>query len=353
MNNENADEGTTSIRDTLESSFDSASVSATNVETSINQDTGNLSPVIPDETAQQQVKSAPESSTPPVPPASVDETKQPVQQTEEQAKAVARVNRPPQSWKGEGKQVWNELPLVARQEIHRREGAINNLLRDNAMAKDAISQVEQVFSPHMSWMSQANIQPLDAISSLMASEQLFRFGTPQQKADAAAEYIQSYGIDLNMLDAALAARLDGTHKPPAPNYDEMVQRAVDQRMAPFYQQQHALQQQEQNQLISVVNEFANDASHPYFEDLRDDMANIFDIAAQKGAPMDLQKAYKIAMSMHPELQQAAQLKTKQQQSNNLRGVAQSVSGSTQLPNANNQVDPTNIRALLEANFGEQ
>jgi hypothetical protein len=78
-----------------------------------------------------------------------------------------------------------------------------------------------------------------------------------------------------------------------------------------------------------------------------------DLASQKGVPMDLKKAYETAKAMRPDLMQQQQLQNKQQTSQHLRQVSSSISGSTSNPsNGNGQVDPTNLRSLLENSMGD-
>jgi hypothetical protein len=280
-----------------------------------------------------------------------DSTLTPEQKVEEEAQK-ARVDRPPQSWKGGAKQIWNAIPLEARQEIQRRESDMQMVLRENSQAKDFIGGLEQVISPHMGWMQAEGIMPMQAIQNMFQMETVARSGTPAQKVALAAEYLLTYGVDLNMLDDALAARLSG--KAPAqqqaPDFAALVQREVDARLQPIFANQ---QQQEVAVLNNEISTFATQPGHEFFEDLRDDMANLLDLASQKGVPMDLAKAYETAKAMRPDLMQQQQLQSKQQTSQHLRQVSSSISGSTSNPsNGNAQVDPTNLRSLLENSMGD-
>jgi hypothetical protein len=275
----------------------------------------------------------------------------PTPKTDEE-KEAEKINRPPQSWKNELKEKWNTIPAEVRQEIVRRENDVQMVLRENHQAKDFIGSIEQVVAPHMAWMEAENIRPMQAIQNMFTMEAIARNGTTEQKVALAAEYLLTYGVDLNLLDQALASRLDGRHAPaaapPQQNFNEIVDRAVNERLKPFIEERT---QQEVAALSTEIETFSKQPGHEHFEELKLDIADVLDVAAARGQKMDLNRAYQIAFSMRPELVQSQALQNRQKNTAGLRNAAASVSGSTAAPVAGAPVDPTNLRQLLANSMG--
>ena len=60
------------------------------------------------------------------------------------------------------------------------------------------------------------------------------------------------------------------------------------------------QQQVSQQAGQSIEEFASDPDHEFFEDVREDMADIIDLATKRGQTIDMQTAYDKAVLMNPE-----------------------------------------------------
>jgi sugar phosphate isomerase/epimerase len=79
-------------------------------------------------------------------------------------------------------------------------------------------------------------------------------------------------------------------------------------MQPIYgfmneiQQLKQMREQRQQQEAIAVVEDSSDL--PYFDDLRDDMADLLDIAAKRGVEMTLQQAYEKAVAINPDISAA-------------------------------------------------
>jgi hypothetical protein len=243
-------------------------------------ETGTDQPAAAEETGQQQ-----EESTP----------------SEDKAPVIAEKSKAPASWSPQNREAWGKIPSAAQAQITKREQQVNQVLQDSSTARKGMDQLNQVLAPHREGLIAAGVpDPFQMIGSLLATESTMRIGSQQQKAEAAASLIKQYGIDIRTLDSVL------TGQQPQQNPNGDLEAIIEQRMAPvnqFLQQQQFAQQQsqlhnEQNAAHSVT-EFSNSAE--FINDVRMDMADLLDMAAQRGQELSLEDAYKKACAIHPEV----------------------------------------------------
>jgi hypothetical protein len=272
------------------------------------------------------------------------------------------VDRAPQAWKPAQKAKWETLDPDVRQEVLRREHETTRVLSDSAQARQFTTQVHQAMQPYMARIQQIG-NPVQAIQNLLAADHLLATGGAAQKAQYLAKLITDYGVDINALDSALAGA------PIADPVQSRVETMLQQRLAPFEQYLTAQQQREQQaqqnatrQVLMTVEQMAQDTkNYPYFEDVRDTMADIAEIMDRKGMSIDLKTAYNRAVAMDPVISQvAAQASAKQAQA---AQAAQANAKAQRALNASSSVrgaptgplngkPPKDRRAMIEAAFDE-
>jgi hypothetical protein len=152
-----------------------------------------------------------------------------------------------------------------------------------------------------------NIHPMQTVSNLLNVVKSLRSGTPENKAEIMAELIQQFGIDVPQLDASLSKRV-GPNGTFAPNIQPAVQAAVQAQMAPFNQfiQSFVSQQQQKEQEIASeasteLQAFASDPKNEFFNDVREEMADILELATRRGQKISLPTAYQRAIVMRSDL----------------------------------------------------
>ena len=323
------------LRGVLESSFeavdaakpaDTQPLSTEAAPAGTMSDTKPVSPPSEADTTKASIDTSPTKETPPV------------DQVEQQ-----KLAKPPQSWRGDAKQVWNDIPVAARQEIQRRELDQQAALRENATIRSNLQSVNQVVNPHMDWLQAEKENPIELIGRMFNMERVTRFGTPEQKADLAAEYLIAYDIDLQQLDTILAKRLNTPQQQKQPDINYLVQQQVEREMAPYREQQY---KQQQNTDAEIQNELAAFAdTHPYFEDVRMEMSDLIELASRRNQVLSLEDAYKRATMFSPDLQ------SKAESYNKLKTAASSVSGTTR--GTVHPTDPSDLRALLANQLGAE
>lgn len=298
-------------------------------------------------------------------PATSESGEQPGAQPGEGAAEVAAAEvseRIPVAWRGAARQHWGELPQPVREEVIRREREVNTVLDESASARKFVTEFNEVVQPFQSFMAADGVTPIQATQNLMRTAAALQVGNPQQKAAIATEIIRKYGVPIDVLDSMLAGETPlesvGHQQGHAAGHSEM-QRYIDQRLAPVNQfmqgLQTARQQRDQETDASVESEidtFAADPKNTYYEDVREDMADLLEMQARRGKSMSIQEAYDAALRLRPDLQSAGQpapQSTFQQRQESLERkklAAASVKGSVQSEPV--KTTPTTRRGALEA-----
>ena len=263
-------------------------------------------------------------------------------ETEAQKDARTRVDRAPQSWKGDAKKVWEQLPLNVRQEVARREREITTKLSEVAPVKQRMDSLMQVLTPHQERIQAVHGgNPLQAIERMMNVERIMFSGSAGDKAQLVANMIKEFKVDIASLDNLLS----GEQLPAPVQQQTDIERLLEQKLAPVQQFIQAQQQSEQRraqqveqEAVHTVETMAVDPNFPYFDDVRDDMADLIEMAAKKGVALSLSDAYNKAIRMNDDTFQASSARSTtqaatqaalsaHQEAQKAKGAALSVSGA--------------------------
>lgn len=215
------------------------------------------------------------------------------------------IERAPQSWRAPQRAKWDKLDPDIRLEISRRERETTRVLGETAQARNFAGQFQNAIQPFQARLASIGAHPIAAVHELFKTDYLLSTAPPAQRAALMARLITDYGVDVRELDAALAS---GAHGRPADPVTSQVDQLLQQRLAPFneyiaqQQQREAQQNQLANQQVAqTIEQMAADPKYPYFEDLRQDMADIIDLASKRGNSLTLDQAYHRAAVMNPEI----------------------------------------------------
>lgn len=263
--------------------------------------------------------------------------------TEKAGEAAAKTVgiKAPNSWKPAMREKWSSLPKEIQQEIARRERDINKGMHESGEARRFQNEFERTVQPFQSFIAAENSTPLKAVQNMMQTAATLRIGSPQQKAQTVAHLIKNFGIDVKTLDSMLA----GSYQ------TDPVQRQIQEAVAPVqemvnrYQQQEASRHAELNQNVgSELENFAADPANEFFDDVRDTMADIMDMATNRGQKIDLSTAYNRAIMMHDDIADVVtqrklleQAKRKNASTQAARKKAVSISGA---PTVGGDAEPT-------------
>jgi hypothetical protein len=239
----------------------------------------------------------------------------------------------PQSWKPQVREHWPKLPKDVQLEVQRREKHIENTLRETAEARRLAEEFQNTIRPFEPLIASQNSTPIQAVKNLMTSAAGLTIGTPLQKAQIVTNIIRQYGVDIQALDQLLVGET------PQAGPDPQIQQYLQQQLAPVQQFVAQLQQQKQQyeqthtqQLQSEIAEFSQTAD--FFEDVREHMADLLEVASRRGQSMSLQQAYDIACRSNPDVaplytrkEAVQQASVRQQEIQSKKRTASSISGA--------------------------
>jgi hypothetical protein len=246
---------------------------------------------------------------------------------------------PPASWKGDAKQVWNDLPETARNEVIRRESHVNRVLAENADARSYAGAIHQVVERHANRIAEFGIPPAQVFDTLLEADRMLSTAEPVQKAQYMAKLIKDYNIDISALDNALSGAT-----PAIPDVSRQVQMQVDAALAPFRQQQQAAQEADYQAVVETIESMVDNPDYPQFEAVRDDMADIIEIKAKRGIYISLPEAYNIVTGQ-PQ-QRVAAVKQNNATAQKAKSAAVSVSGTP--TSSAGGADPTDLRGTISS-----
>ena len=272
---------------------------------------------------------------------------------------LPNVDNAPKSWKAVAKEKWASADPVIRAEVHRRERDMARTVQEHAPVKQFAQQFTQAIQPFAQHYSQSGLSPLQLMNNLMQADVHLSTAPAPSRAQFMAKLIVDYGIDINMLAAALAGN------DPAENPAAQVEQMINERLAPvneFLNQQQQSRQQtihaERQRAETVLNRMAGDTTNfPHFDLVAQDMADITEMALKRRVYLTPQEAYTRAVAMNPEAQAAEQSRAGQQRAHAAHdaatrslGASLSINGSP--AGLKQTVAPDDLRSTIEAAWQE-
>jgi len=229
----------------------------------------------------------------------------------------------PESWKPQSREAWAKIPVEAQEEIVRREREIVQTLQSTAGARKLANDFVNTISPFEMMIRAEGADPLSATRDLFGQAAILRIGTPAQKAQMVANVVKQFGVPIQMLDAALVGEA-------IPDEESKISQIIQAQLAPVRQfmstidqtrQQRA--QQVDGQIDGEIEQFASDQANEFFYDVKDEMADLMEMAASRGQNLTLKQAYDKAVKMNDEIQKTVSQR-KQQQVANARNAGSSL-----------------------------
>jgi hypothetical protein len=251
---------------------------------------------------------------------------------------------------------WASLPEPVKAEIVRRENDMQTAMREHADAKNIAYAFRDAVTPYLPVIQAEGVDPLTAVTNLMQVATTLRMGTEREKAGMIAKMVETYGVDIYALDAAIAGIAPQEQAQPQGLDPNMIQRAVQQQLAPFMERAQQYEQQKQQAMVQEVGqELSNFAQqHEFYGDVRKQMADMIDVANMHGREMSLEEAYNACCQLHPEISQIIMARRTQASAANLtqaaqrsRSAAVSVRGSAPVGNPD-RAEPSSVRDAIEA-----
>lgn len=267
---------------------------------------------------------------------------------------VEAKERAPASWRPEVREHWNQLPPAVRAEVMRREQEVQKTLKETAEARQNIDALSRTIAPYEMLMKAEGASPLQAIDNLLATAARLRTAPAPDLANLVAGMVKQYGVGrfgnsfIEQLDAALAGS--------QPQVDPVAQQ-IEQRLAPvtqfmsqFQMQQQAAMEQARSAQVAEVSDFLEKAE--FGHDVREEMADLMEVARRRGRELSLQDAYRQACIADPRIRGILEGRAKAKGAQQLNTTAQrakaaavSVSGAPAIGAP--QAAATDIRSAIE------
>ena len=215
--------------------------------------------------------------------------------------AVSEV-KAPQAWKPTLREKWAGLPREVQEEVHRREREIAHAMQESAEARKHLEAFRATVAPFEGFIRAEGSEPMRAVGNLLQTAAALRTAPPAQKAALVANLVKQFGIPIDALDAALAGQPgpQGGNTPPSPYMDPRVDQLFQRLQQAEAQRAEQLKTQGQQALESFAQ------GHEFFDDLREDMADLMEAATKRGKTLSLEDAYTRASMLHPEISQVLQ-----------------------------------------------
>ena len=291
------EEAPSSLRDDLESSIDEISGDESKEEST------SMDGLLPDDQApaiqaEEGEKPDPEASQKAGDEAQGEEAPD---EKGEAGQEETKSAKAPVGWSPKARELWSKVPPEVQAQVHEREAQVEEVLRNTTNARgthDFIGKLASSYAPVMAAEGVNN--PLQAIDGLFKTVAELRMGSPEQKATRMAAMIQHYGIDITALDNALVG------KAPQPSENSAMEHMINEKMAPVNELLSNLQNRQQEnrqQTAEQANRAVAEFQGEFLSDVRNDMADLIDMASARGQSMTLQDAYDKAVLLRPEIQE--------------------------------------------------
>lgn len=198
----------------------------------------------------------------------------------------APVRPAPNTWKREVAEKWGTLPPEVQAEVERREADFHKGIEQYREAAQFTQNFGRAIQPFEATLRATGLDPVSAVTNLMSTDHVLRYGQPHEKVAKFQQMAQYYGVDLGQAQQA---------QPQVDPHVSALQQQIQQLQGYLQQQEQQGRQAEEATLHSEISRFAADPNHGHFEQVREHMAALL----QAGLAQDLSDAYAQAVYANP------------------------------------------------------
>jgi hypothetical protein len=221
--------------------------------------------------------------------------------------SAGSIEKAPEAWQPAAREGWKDLPESVRTQIHKREGEINKALMDGSDNRKQGEKFNDIAGRYAQVIAAEGVSdPITGFEEMMKVMAQLRMGTPAQKAQKIAQFIGGYGVDVEMLDDILSGQPAPGGNGATPPAGDPNRQYIDQQLGPVHELLGRLNATEkQNNLnrnqayMAEVVKFK--AENEFYTDVQHDMADLCEMAGNRGYDMPLAEAYSKACAMNPEI----------------------------------------------------
>ena len=294
-----------------------------------------------DEDATEEASAAPADEEASAAPADEDASAAPADA--ESAESAESLNAPA-SWSPTAREEWAKVPKEVQETISKREKEISDTLQESAQARQQAGQFNEMIRPFQGMFAAQGVQnPMQGVYNILQTTAQLQNGTPQNKAQAAANLVKQFGVNIKDLDDALVGNVqDAQNQNADPRYDDLSRKyeALESRI----QNQDQAAQHDINQ---ETTKFLTET--PFANDVRGVMADFMDQASTRGEKLTLKEAYDRAIATRPDIQTILANRQKTEDAKKHTQNARNAGVTVPINSDGDGVpaEPTNLRGALE------
>ena len=241
------------------------------------------------------------------------------------------------AWKKSAQEKLNKLDPEMQDIIQAREEQFHSGIEKYKEHANYGKSIQRVLAPHKEYLQSINVAPEVAIATLIEAERGLRTGSPEQRVQKFLKMAHDYQVDIDSLSQV-------QFNPQLHELEKELS-ATKQKVASH---EYSQQEQVEEEADSLIGEFSQ--SHEHFEDVRETMGDLMNLAAQRNEHMTMEQAYEKAIRLDDSIfekvnaQQQEQLRKKQllkstQAAKVAKGAAVQVKGSPNLGGVSHATPP--------------
>ena len=232
--------------------------------------------------------------------------------------------KPPVGLSATAREAWKDTPKAMKDELQKREKDYAQGIQRYAEDAKRVQQMDRTLEPYKQLFAM-NGGASQFMPNLLQTAAILQMGSQPQKAQMLANMIHQFGVDIGTLDAVLTGA-EAPRQQAQPQVD--VNQIVEQR---FQQEAQWRQQQEQQQMgteaVGQINTFGSDPKNEFYADVRVDMADILEMATNRGQILTLKQAYDKACQLNPEISAIVSGRTSKESAAKKRRAASPIRGT--------------------------
>jgi len=199
---------------------------------------------------------------------------------------------PPYGWSAANKAKFAALDPDVQQEVLRREREMEDAKKQWDSKGEQLNRFQALYEPIKDRLTLSGIDQYAYTQALIRADELLRTN-PQQ---ALVQLSQMYGINFPGIQPQQQPYVDPTLS--------ALQQQVQQLTQHITSQNTAKEQAEMAEVSGQIAAFREDPKHPYFDNVKDDMA----LLLERGKAKALDDAYEMACRLNPEVWAVMQAK---------------------------------------------
>lgn len=194
--------------------------------------------------------------------------------------------KPPVSWPQDKAEAWSKLDPDARDYILKREAEVAKGFQTTAEKYKPLEEVDRLLEPYKAKLEAEGLSPVQGIQRLLRAQDIME----RNPIEGLNWLARSYGVNLGQL-AAQPAGQEQTQQPPIDPRVETLQQRLDRIEADAASRAKLEAETFEQSLKQEVEKYRTSPEHPYFDEVRPQMAALLNA----GEADDVPDAYKKAV----------------------------------------------------------